>query len=39
VRFLREHPDDARSWGRAGKEVAEQVTWDHAIERLLSTAA
>ena len=36
VRFLREHPDDARSWGRAGKEVAEQVTWDHAIERLLS---
>ena len=35
VRFLREHPDDARSWGRAGKEVAEQVTWDHAIERLL----
>jgi glycosyltransferase involved in cell wall biosynthesis len=39
VRFLREHPDDARSWGRAGKEVAEQVTWDHAIERLLSTVA
>jgi glycosyltransferase involved in cell wall biosynthesis len=37
VRFLREHPDDARSWGRAGKEVAEQVTWDHAIERLLSS--
>jgi glycosyltransferase involved in cell wall biosynthesis len=36
VRFLREHPDDARSWGRAGEEVAKQVTWDHAIERLLS---
>jgi len=36
VRFLREHPDDARSWGRAGKGVAEQVTWDHAIDRLLS---
>ena len=32
---LREHPDDVRSWGRAGKAVAEQVTWDHAIERLL----
>jgi glycosyltransferase involved in cell wall biosynthesis len=39
VRFLREHPDDARSWGQAGKEVAEQVTWDHAIERLLSSVA
>ena len=36
VRFLREHPDDARSWGRAGEEVAKQVTWDHAIDRLLS---
>jgi glycosyltransferase involved in cell wall biosynthesis len=35
VRFLREHPDDARTWGRAGKLVAEQVTWDHAISRLL----
>jgi glycosyltransferase involved in cell wall biosynthesis len=35
VRFLREHPDDARIWGRAGKEVAAQVTWDHAIARLL----
>jgi glycosyltransferase involved in cell wall biosynthesis len=39
VRFLREHPDDVRSWGRAGKEVADQVTWDHAIERLLSSVA
>ena len=36
VRFLREHPDDVRAWGRAGKAVAEQVTWDRAIERLLS---
>jgi glycosyltransferase involved in cell wall biosynthesis len=39
VRFLREHPDDARAWGRAGRAVAEQVTWDHAIERLLSVTA
>lgn len=36
VRFLREHPDDVRAWGRAGKVLAEQVTWDRAIERLLS---
>lgn len=35
-RHLREHEDDARTWGRAGKAVAEQVTWDHAIERLLA---
>jgi glycosyltransferase involved in cell wall biosynthesis len=35
-RFLREHPDRAQAWGRAGRAVAEQVTWDSAIERLLS---
>ncbi len=28
--------DDARAWGRAGKAVAEQVTWDRAIDRLLA---
>jgi glycosyltransferase involved in cell wall biosynthesis len=28
--------DDARAWGRAGKVVAEQVTWDRAIDRLLA---
>jgi glycosyltransferase involved in cell wall biosynthesis len=28
--------DDARAWGRAGKALAEQVTWDHAIDRLLA---
>jgi glycosyltransferase involved in cell wall biosynthesis len=28
--------DDARAWGRAGKKVAEQVTWDSAIDRLLA---
>jgi glycosyltransferase involved in cell wall biosynthesis len=27
--------EDARTWGRAGKALAEQVTWDHAIDRLL----
>src|SRR5205085_12200064 len=31
LRFLREHPDEVRSFGLAGKAVAEQVTWDHAI--------
>jgi glycosyltransferase involved in cell wall biosynthesis len=35
-RFLLEHEDEARSWGRAGRAIAEQVTWDHVIERLLS---
>jgi glycosyltransferase involved in cell wall biosynthesis len=35
-RHLREHPEDGRAWGRAGKEVAKRVTWDAAIDRLLS---
>ena len=30
------HADEAERWGRAGKAVAERVTWDAAIERLLS---
>jgi glycosyltransferase involved in cell wall biosynthesis len=33
---LREHPDEARSFGRAGREVAARVTWDRCIERLLA---
>jgi glycosyltransferase involved in cell wall biosynthesis len=28
--------EDARAWGRAGKALAERVTWDNAIERLLA---
>jgi glycosyltransferase involved in cell wall biosynthesis len=36
--WLREHVDDARSWGRAGKAVAVDVSWDKAIERLLSSS-
>jgi len=28
--------DDARAWGRAGKALAERVTWDSAIDRLLA---
>jgi glycosyltransferase involved in cell wall biosynthesis len=36
LRYLREHPDEGRAWGSAGREAAERVTWDAAIERLLS---
>jgi glycosyltransferase involved in cell wall biosynthesis len=32
---LLEHPDEARTYGRAGKEIAERVTWDACIDRLL----
>jgi glycosyltransferase involved in cell wall biosynthesis len=28
--------DEARTWGRAGRAIAERVTWDHAIDRLLA---
>jgi glycosyltransferase involved in cell wall biosynthesis len=34
--WLREHRDEAASYGRAGKEIAAEVTWDRAIERLLA---
>jgi glycosyltransferase involved in cell wall biosynthesis len=34
--WLLEHPGDARDWGLAGKAIAEQVSWDGAIERLLA---
>lgn len=33
---LREHPDEARAYGRAGREIAARVTWDACIERLLA---
>jgi glycosyltransferase involved in cell wall biosynthesis len=33
--WLREHRDEAATLGRAGKTVAEGVTWDRAIARLL----
>ena len=35
-RFLLEHPDDVARFGRAGRAIAEEVTWDRAIERLLA---
>jgi glycosyltransferase involved in cell wall biosynthesis len=34
--WLRAHVEDAAAFGRAGKVVAAEVTWDRAIERLLS---
>jgi glycosyltransferase involved in cell wall biosynthesis len=34
--WLRDHPDEARGYGRAGRSIAAEVTWDRAIGRLLS---
>jgi glycosyltransferase involved in cell wall biosynthesis len=34
--WLRDHRDEAASYGRAGKAIASEVTWDRAIGRLLS---
>lgn len=34
--WLREHRDEAASFGRAGKAIAAEVTWDRAIARLLA---
>jgi glycosyltransferase involved in cell wall biosynthesis len=34
--WLRDHRDDAAALGRRGKALADEVTWDRAIERLLS---
>jgi glycosyltransferase involved in cell wall biosynthesis len=33
--WLRDHVDDARAWGQAGKEIARRVSWDETIARLL----
>jgi glycosyltransferase involved in cell wall biosynthesis len=34
--WLRAHVDEARAWGRAGKELARRVSWDETIARLLA---
>jgi glycosyltransferase involved in cell wall biosynthesis len=34
--WLRGHVDEAKTWGRAGREVAQRVSWDATIERLLA---
>jgi glycosyltransferase involved in cell wall biosynthesis len=36
--WLREHTDEARTLGRAGRDVARAVTWDACIDRLLAAA-
>ncbi|MBD0329893.1 MAG: glycosyltransferase family 4 protein [Thermoleophilia bacterium] len=37
-RWLREHPEDARAWGEAGRKLAERVSWDQVVERLVEAA-
>jgi len=37
--WLREHEDEARAWGRAGKEIAARLTWDSTIDRLLTSSS
>jgi glycosyltransferase involved in cell wall biosynthesis len=34
--WLRDHRDEAASYGRAGKAIASEVTWERAIGRLLA---
>jgi len=34
--WLRAHTDEARMFGRAGRELAQTVTWDSCIDRLLT---
>jgi glycosyltransferase involved in cell wall biosynthesis len=36
VAYLTGHVDEAKAWGRAGKAVAERVTWDACVDALLS---
>ena len=33
--WLRTHVEEARAWGRAGRELAQRVSWDATIEKLL----
>jgi glycosyltransferase involved in cell wall biosynthesis len=37
--WLRDHADEARAFGRAGRELARGVTWDSCIDRLLAAVA
>jgi glycosyltransferase involved in cell wall biosynthesis len=34
--WLRAHVDEAKAWGRAGKEIARRISWDETIARLVS---
>jgi glycosyltransferase involved in cell wall biosynthesis len=35
--WLRAHNDEAKTFGRAGQELAQSVTWDSCIDRLLAS--
>jgi len=35
--WLAGHPEEARAWGRSGKQVAERITWDTVVDRLLAS--
>ena len=35
--WLAANPEQARAWGRSGKQIAERVTWDAVVERLLGS--
>jgi len=37
--WLRTHADEARTFGRAGRELARVVTWDTCVDRLLAAVA
>jgi glycosyltransferase involved in cell wall biosynthesis len=34
--YLSEHVDESKAWGRAGRELAERVTWDACVDALLA---
>jgi glycosyltransferase involved in cell wall biosynthesis len=34
--YVAAHEDEAAAWGRAGKAVAERVTWDACVDALLA---
>ena len=35
--WLAANPDEARAWGRSGKQIAERITWDTVVDRLLGS--
>src|SRR5579859_4165972 len=37
--WLRDNTDEARTLGRAGRDIARAVTWDACIDRLLAAVA
>ena len=34
--WLDAHRDEAREWGARGKGIAQQLTWDRVVDRLLA---